>query len=124
MRQKTFVSIKPIPVNQPVDLSLYWFDEPWRRMAPCTGSNQDVFFPERGASTREAKEMCDECLVRIECLEDAIAHNERFGIWGGLPERARRNVKHLMQRGWDIREALAKIEGARASNSPNGRAPR
>ncbi len=29
------------------------------------------------------------CEVRHECLEYALAHDERFGIWGGLSERER-----------------------------------
>jgi len=33
------------------------------------------------------------CDVRAECLEYALAHDERFGIWGGLSERERRRLK-------------------------------
>ena len=33
------------------------------------------------------------CEVRAECLEYALAHDERFGIWGGLSERERRRLK-------------------------------
>ncbi len=31
--------------------------------------------------------------VRAECLEYALAHDERFGIWGGLSERERRRLR-------------------------------
>ena len=31
--------------------------------------------------------------MRAECLEYALAHDERFGIWGGLSERERRKLK-------------------------------
>jgi WhiB family redox-sensing transcriptional regulator len=31
--------------------------------------------------------------VRAECLEYALGHDERFGIWGGLSERERRKLK-------------------------------
>jgi WhiB family redox-sensing transcriptional regulator len=31
--------------------------------------------------------------VRAECLEFALANDERFGIWGGLSERERRRVR-------------------------------
>ena len=51
------------------------------------------FFPERGASTREAKEVCRGCVVRGECLEYALANGEKFGIWGGLSERERRRLR-------------------------------
>ena len=53
----------------------------------------DLFFPERGASTREAKEVCRACVVRQECLEYALANGEKFGIWGGMSERERRRVR-------------------------------
>jgi hypothetical protein len=52
-----------------------------------------AFFPEKGGSTREAKRVCLSCDVRSECLEYALAHDERFGIWGGLSERERRRLK-------------------------------
>jgi WhiB family redox-sensing transcriptional regulator len=31
--------------------------------------------------------------VRLECLEYALSHGEKFGIWGGLSERERRRVR-------------------------------
>jgi WhiB family redox-sensing transcriptional regulator len=37
--------------------------------------------------------VCLSCEVRSECLEYALAHDERFGIWGGLSERERRRLK-------------------------------
>jgi WhiB family redox-sensing transcriptional regulator len=57
------------------------------------GVDPELFFPERGSSTREAKEVCRGCVVRIECLEFAIANSEKFGIWGGMSERERRRVR-------------------------------
>ena len=65
----------------------------WQSKANCLGVDPELFFPERGASTREAKEVCRGCVVQSECLEYAIAHGEKFGIWGGLSERERRKVR-------------------------------
>lgn len=65
----------------------------WQERANCLGVDPDLFFPERGASTREAKAVCRGCEVRVECLEYALAHSEKFGIWGGLSERERRRVR-------------------------------
>jgi WhiB family transcriptional regulator, redox-sensing transcriptional regulator len=31
--------------------------------------------------------------LKAECLEYALEHDERFGIWGGLSERERRRLK-------------------------------
>ncbi|MCL4449452.1 MAG: WhiB family transcriptional regulator [Actinobacteria bacterium] len=57
------------------------------------GVEPDLFFPERGASTREAKAVCRGCIVRGECLEYALKNGERFGIWGGTSERERRRIR-------------------------------
>ena len=68
-------------------------DRDWQNKANCMGVDPDLFFPERGASTREAKEVCRGCVVREDCLEYALANGEKFGIWGGLSERERRRLR-------------------------------
>ena len=65
----------------------------WQERALCAQTDPEAFFPEKGGSTREAKRICTGCKVRVECLEYALAHDERFGIWGGLSERERRRLK-------------------------------
>lgn len=65
----------------------------WQERALCAQTDPESFFPEKGGSTREAKRVCTTCEVRTECLEYALAHDERFGIWGGLSERERRRVR-------------------------------
>lgn len=79
----------------------------WQRYANCMGVDPDLFFPERGASTREAKEVCRGCVVREDCLEYALANSEKFGIWGGLSERERRRIRR--------HRALARRSGEVAS---------
>ena len=68
-------------------------DRSWQMQANCMGVDPDLFFPERGASTREAKEVCRGCVVREDCLEFALANGEKFGFWGGLSERERRRLR-------------------------------
>jgi WhiB family redox-sensing transcriptional regulator len=65
----------------------------WQERALCSQTDPEAFFPEKGGSTREAKRICTGCEVRSECLEYALEHDERFGIWGGLSERERRRLK-------------------------------
>jgi WhiB family redox-sensing transcriptional regulator len=65
----------------------------WQERALCAQTDPEAFFPEKGGSTREAKRVCASCDVRGECLDYALAHDERFGIWGGLSERERRKLK-------------------------------
>ena len=76
----------------------------WQDLANCLGVDPDLFFPERGASTREAKEVCRGCVVKDDCLEAALANGEKFGIWGGMSERERRRIRRA--------RALAKAEQA------------
>jgi WhiB family redox-sensing transcriptional regulator len=74
---------EPLPANT----------DQWQDRALCAQTDPEAFFPEKGGSTREAKKICLGCEVRNECLEYALAHDERFGIWGGLSERERRRLK-------------------------------
>ena len=66
----------------------HWWDQ-----ANCLGVDPDLFFPERGASTREAKAVCRGCVVQMDCLDYAIENSEKFGIWGGMSERERRRER-------------------------------
>ena len=68
-------------------------DPTWQDLALCAETDPESFFPEKGGSTREAKQVCRSCEVRAECLEYALEHDERFGIWGGMSERERRRLK-------------------------------
>jgi WhiB family redox-sensing transcriptional regulator len=70
----------------------------WRAEANCRGVDPDLFFPERGATTGEAKAVCAACVVREDCLEYAIANGEKFGIWGGMAERQRRVLRRARRR--------------------------
>jgi WhiB family redox-sensing transcriptional regulator len=80
----------------------------WQDFANCLGVDPDLFFPERGASTREAKEVCQGCVVREDCLEYALQNGEKFGIWGGMSERERRRIRR--------QRALARAAAAQAGN--------
>ena len=74
-------------------------DLSWQHKALCSQTDPEAFFPEKGGSTRDAKRVCAQCEVRAQCLEWAIEHDERFGIWGGMSERERRRYKKE-RRGW------------------------
>jgi WhiB family transcriptional regulator, redox-sensing transcriptional regulator len=93
----------PAPVPAPAPAASPWTDlspagdASWRLEALCAETDPEAFFPEKGGSTRDAKRVCSGCSVRAECLEFALANDERFGIWGGLSERERRRLR-LQQR--------------------------
>ncbi|EOR70400.1 WhiB family transcriptional regulator [Thermobifida fusca] len=77
-------------------------DLSWQERALCAQTDPEAFFPEKGGSTREAKKVCHSCEVRAECLEYALEHDERFGIWGGLSERERRRLKKAAGQDFDF----------------------
>ena len=65
----------------------------FRSRAVCAQVDPEIFFPEKGGSSREAKQICAACEFRAPCLDYAVTHQERFGIWGGLSERERRKLE-------------------------------
>lgn len=78
----------------------------WQERGLCAQTDPEAFFVEKGGSTKPAKRVCLGCEVRAECLEYALAHDERFGVWGGYSERERRRLQRerkahvvLVQRG-------------------------
>lgn len=70
-------------------------DLSWTVDALCAQVDPEIFFPEQGASTTEAKAVCSSCLVRAECLDYALATHQRFGVWGGVSDRSRRALLGL-----------------------------
>lgn len=84
---------KEVPYVKESELLPASEDRSWQDRANCLGVDPDLFFPERGASTREAKEVCRGCEVRQQCLDYALENGEKFGIWGGLSERERRRLR-------------------------------
>ena len=92
----------PLRLVDPLGVAAEAFGDPgdgepdWQERALCAQTDPEAFFPEKGGSTREAKRICSGCEVRAECLEYALAHDERFGIWGGLSERERRRLRRAI----------------------------
>ncbi|QQC89866.1 WhiB family transcriptional regulator [Streptomyces alfalfae] len=74
------------PANEPQT-------DAWETSALCAQTDPEAFFPEKGASVREAKRVCLACPVRPECLAYALAHRGLTGIWGGLTPRERAHLR-------------------------------
>lgn len=64
----------------------------WQDRALCAEIGTDLWFPEKGASARQAKQVCAACEVRAACLGYALETGQTHGIWGGLSERERRRL--------------------------------
>lgn len=70
----------------------------WQLDALCAQMDPEIFFPDRGGSSREGKQVCSSCGVRDQCLDYAIKNDEKFGIWGGKSERELRQLKQRRRR--------------------------
>jgi WhiB family transcriptional regulator, redox-sensing transcriptional regulator len=75
-------------------------DEPWAKSAVCSQTDPEMWFPEKGNGNTaiKAKEICQGCPVREQCLEYALANNEQFGVWGGMSFNERQKHKHRQPR--------------------------
>ena len=79
-------------------LALANADYSWRTRAICRDTDPDLFFPvgttgQALVQIARAKEVCGECPVQNDCLEYALETNQDAGIWGGLDEEQRRNIR-------------------------------
>ncbi len=68
----------------------------WQDRAACMGMDRPLFFgpddeprPEREIREAKAKAVCKRCPVRVQCLDYALRHSIRHGMWGGLHAEAR-----------------------------------
>lgn len=66
--------------------------ENWMDTAICRSLDSSLFFPEDGQRSAEAKLVCSTCIHQSACLEYAVQHGIRDGVWGGVAERDRRKM--------------------------------
>jgi len=74
------------------DELMEWIKRPtWHDDAACLGAPVDLWFPQAGETSTEAKRICwNECPVRQECLDEALdGHEVYYGIRGGMTGRER-----------------------------------
>ena len=81
----------------------------WTSRAACKESDPDELFVQ-GAAQNRAKLICRGCVVRTECLADALDNRIEFGVWGGMTERERRA---LLRRRPDVTSWRDLLEQAR-----------
>jgi len=62
--------------------------------AACATTDPELWFPELDSlwRVREAKNICEKCPVKKECLEYALVNGFKEGIWGGLSPTERNRV--------------------------------
>jgi len=68
----------------------------------CSEVDPELFFPQESevggiiyskyVNVTAAKQICDACPLKLQCLEYAMSSNE-IGIWGGTTEHQRRSLR-------------------------------
>jgi hypothetical protein len=64
----------------------------WRRRAACQGTDPDMWFAAESTTERAVLErICSTCPVFTECLDHAIAYDEK-GFWAGTTRIDRHEI--------------------------------
>lgn len=82
-------------------------DKPIERDAPCVGAT-DLFYgayedlreeplEERVVREARAKQVCENCFMRLECLSFGLL-NQELGVWGGMTPGERREFKKSLKK--------------------------
>jgi WhiB family transcriptional regulator, redox-sensing transcriptional regulator len=81
------------------------------RDGDCKGQDPRIWYPHAdrsepgkfaekyriaAAQTASAKNICNSCPVQLDCLSYAMYH-EPYGIWGGLTEREREQLRRKLK---------------------------
>lgn len=75
----------------------------WSQHAACLDQDPELFFPlgsGEGAllQVEQARDVCRGCAVRGLCLDWALETYQADGVWGGMSEAERRNLKRRQSR--------------------------
>jgi WhiB family transcriptional regulator, redox-sensing transcriptional regulator len=70
----------------------------WQNRAACRDIDAELFFPVSShgpglRQTEQAKEICRACPVLTPCARLALASGQEYGVWGGLDEEERRDIR-------------------------------
>ncbi len=76
----------------------------WVHRARCKDEDPELFFPigttgPAAVQIAAAKAICNQCPVKAECLEWAMATGQDSGVWGGMSEEERRALRRARRRG-------------------------
>ena len=75
----------------------------WVAAGRCIGVEPELFFPVGTTGpaveqTERAKAICRDCPVILDCLEWSLATAQDAGVWGGLSEEERREIRRARRR--------------------------
>ena len=80
---EAILEILQVPINE---------ERPWMVFGACRGKEPDIFFPQTAGEAQQAVAVCNTCAVKQECLDYSLEARERFGVWGGITEKQRRQL--------------------------------
>jgi WhiB family transcriptional regulator, redox-sensing transcriptional regulator len=108
---------RPAPTQLSV-VGATWNNLDWREEASCIHVDTNIFFPvgltgNAIEQTNLAKSVCQDCHVRLQCLEFSLRTNQDHGVWGGATEEERRILRR--QRRAAARRAAATAAHSQAS---------
>jgi len=80
-----------------------WRGEDWRSRGACLSADPDLFFPislteASAGQVSRAKAYCARCSVRSECIRFALDHPDVQGVWGGMTDNERKNLRRARNR--------------------------
>lgn len=75
----------------------------WRHRAACREYDPEKWFPVGNSGPaieqmNEAKAICEVCPVKQACLSWALASGQDAGVWGGMSEDERRQLRRYKGR--------------------------
>jgi WhiB family redox-sensing transcriptional regulator len=75
----------------------------WVQRARCIDEDPDLFFPVGSSApaleqTERAIAVCRGCAVQTECLEWSLDTCQDAGVWGGVGEEERREIRRQRRR--------------------------
>jgi len=79
---------------------------PWADDAACLGVDTEAMFPVDKVGEERALEVCARCEQVAACLDHAMRHHERYGVWGAMTEDERRAYRNEWQAIEDARRAV------------------
>lgn len=76
------------------------YDVSWQQDSKCLNHEPEFFFPKPGRDKKHREEVamvkkyCNGCPVKMKCLEFAFRENLNYGVYGGMSEEERIEIKN------------------------------
>ena len=95
----------------------------WQDRGSCVGMDINLFYhsddisrDERRYQEQYAKAICNECPVRMQCLQDAVQRNDSHSIQGGTTPKER-GITGCAGKSWSIDKILKQLKETEKVNA-------